>query len=221
MPLKIYKVSIRKNPFIGVYAIIHRNRAILSPVVTESFKKNLRENLGIENIVESTIGSVYSVSVMSVMNSNGIILPKVINDEEMEEISKLNLPKLVVNSKLLAWGNLVVANDKGCIISEQVPDELASKIAEFLGVDWIKISIEKHSAIGAFFSISNEFGLASPVVDHEILEKVSDVLKIRIIPTTTNGGERLVRLGALVHEKAILVGKRTNGIELMNISRLG
>lgn len=220
MPVRVFKASIRKNPFIGAYVALHNKRALVSPVVTQSFKKNLREILGIEYIASSTVGLVYSVNMMVAMNSNGIVLPKTISEEELEEISKLGIPKFVVQSKLLAWGNLVVANDKGCIISEYVPNEEASKIADFLGVDWIRISVGNYRSIGPFFAVSNEFGLASTLVKPETLEKVAEVLKIKIVPTTLNGGEVLVKLGALVHDKAILVGKRTSGTELLNISAL-
>jgi translation initiation factor 6 len=220
LPVRIFKASIRKNPFIGAYVTLHSKRALVSPVVTQSFKKNLREVLGVEYIASSTVGLVYSVNVMVAMNSNGIILPKTISEEELEEISKLGIPKLVVQSKLLAWGNLVIANDKGCVISDYVPNEEASKIADFLGVDWIRISVGNYHSIGPFFAVSNELGLASTLVKPETLEKVADVLKIRIVPTTLNGGEVLVKLGALVHDNAILVGKRTSGTELLNISAL-
>lgn len=220
MSIKVFKVSIRKNPFIGAYVTLHGERALTSPVVTKSFKKNLKEILGVEYIASSTVGSVYSVNVMVAMNSNGIILPRTVSDEELDEISKLNVSKLVVQSRLLAWGNLVVANDKGCIISEYVPNEEASKIAEFLGVDWIRVSIGSYHSIGPFFVVSNEIGLASTLVKPEILEKVSEVLKVKFVPTTLNGGEVLVKLGALVHDRAILVGKRTSGAELLNIAAL-
>jgi len=220
LPIRVFKVSIRKNPFIGAYVALHNKRALVSPVVTQSFRKNLREVLGVEYIASSTVGLVYSVNVMVAMNSNGIVLPKTISEEELKEISKLEIPKFIVQSKFLAWGNLVVANDKGCIISEYVPNEEASKIADFLGVDWIKISVGNYRSIGPFFAVSNEFGLASNLVKPETIEKVAEVLKIKIVPTTLNGGETLVKLGALVHDKAILVGKRTSGTELLNISAL-
>ncbi len=46
------------------------------------------------------------------------------------------------------------------------------------------------------------------------------VLKARLSSTTINDGEKLVRLGTLLNDRGLIVGRNTTGAELMAIQSL-
>jgi translation initiation factor 6 len=216
--LRIYRASVRKSSFIGVYCSVFGDKAIASPVVPTGFKMKLRDLLRAEAAI-TTVGSVSSVGMMIAMNSRGFVVPKTANDDELaalEQHSKV----LVVEDKMSALGNLIVANDKGAVISDLISEHAASQISDFLGVDHIRMSVGKYRTIGSLFAVSNEAGIASPLVDEKTLAQVSSALQIKMVPTTVNDGERLVKLGVLLNDRAIVVGKNTNGVELMSLQAL-
>ena len=216
--LSIYRVSVRKSSFVGVYCSVFGDKAIASPVVPRGFERRLKELLRAETTI-TTIGSVSSVGMMVVMNSRGFVVPKTITDAELatlEQRSKV----LVVDDRPSALGNLIVANDRGAIISDLISEDAASQISDFLGVEHIRMSIGRYRTIGSLFAVSNGAGIASPLVDEKTLAQVSSALQIKLIPTTVNDGERLVKLGVLLNDTAIVVGKSTNGVELMSLQAL-
>jgi len=216
--LRIYRASVRKSPFVGVYCAVSEDNAIVSPIVPYGFVRMLEKLFRVKPIV-TTIGSISSVGSMIAMNSTGAAVPTIIDEDELTKIGK-RLNVLVVEGRSWALGNLIVANDKGCVISDLIPPDLASRISECLGVDYLRMSIGKYKAIGSLFAVSNEIGVASPVASEEAVARVSNVLQIQMVPTTVNDGEKLVKLGTLVNDRSIVVGKTTTGVELMSLQSL-
>jgi len=214
----VYRASVRKSSFVGVYCSVFGDKAVASPVVPVGFKMRLRDLLQAEATV-TTVGSASSVGMMIVMNSRGFVVPKTANNDEVAALER-HSKVLVVEDKLSALGNLIVANDKGAVVSDLVSEHVASKISDFLGVDHIRMSVGRYRTIGSLFAVSNEAGIASPLVDEKTLAQVSNVLQIKMVPTTVNNGERLVKLGVLMNDKAVVVGKSTNGVELMSLQAL-
>lgn len=216
--VRIYRASVKKSSFVGVYCSVFGDKAIASPVVPGGFKMRLRDLLQVETTI-TTVGSASSVGMMVAMNSRGFVVPKTANDDEIAALER-HSKVLVVEDKLSALGNLIVANDKGAVISDLISEREASKISDFLGVNHIRMSVGKYRTIGSLFAVSNEAGIASPLVDEKTLAQVSKTLQIKMVPTTVNNGERLVKLGTLMNDKAVVVGKSTSGVELMSLQAL-
>jgi len=216
--LRIYRASVRKSSFIGVYCAVFKDRAVASPIVPWGFTRRLKSLLGVDTTV-TTIGSVSSVGTMMVMNSNGIVVPNTIGDDELVELERCS-NVLVIDERSSALGNLIVANDLGCVISDLISDRGASRISDFLKVGYTRMSVGKYKTVGSLFAVSNRAGVASPLVDSGTIDQVSKALGIQMIPTTVNDGERLVKLGILMNDRGIVVGKNTSGVELMSLQAL-
>jgi len=216
--LRIYRASVRKSSFVGVYCVVFKDRAVASPIVPTGFARRLKSLLNVDTTI-TTIGSVSSVGTMMAMNSNGIVVPNTISDEELERLNRCS-EVLVVDERSSALGNLIVANDRGCIISDLISERGASRISEFLGVDHTRMSVGRYRTVGSLFAVSNRAGVASPIVDDSTIDRVSKALGVRMVPTTVNDGERLVKLGVLMNDRAIVVGKNTSGVELMSLQAL-
>lgn len=215
---RVYRASVRKSSFVGVYCAVFKDKAIASAVVPLGFTRRLEGLLGVD-VTVTTIGSVSSVGTMVAMNSRGIVVPKTISDDELTRLEKRS-KVLVVDDKPSALGNLIVANDQGCIVSDLISEEAASLVADFLGVSCLRMSVGRYRTIGSLFAVSNEAGVASPIVDDKTLDRASSALQVKMVPTTVNDGEKLVKLGVLINDRAIVVGKRTNGVELMSLQAL-
>jgi translation initiation factor 6 len=69
------------------------------------------------------------------MNNNGILLPPIASDEEVQALrqsSQLNVER--INSKFTAIGNLIAANDNGAIVSPLFRREADRQVQDVLGV---------------------------------------------------------------------------------------
>ena len=67
--LRIYRASVRKSSFVGVYCSVFGDKAIASPVVPSGFKMRLRDLLRAEATI-TTVGSVSSVGFQGGGTSN-------------------------------------------------------------------------------------------------------------------------------------------------------
>ena len=216
--LKIYRASVRKSPFVGVYCAVFGDRAIVSPVVPLSFRRKLSTLMGVQ-VTVTTIASVSSVGMMIAMNNRGVVVPRTIGDDELAEIERCS-KVLVLEDRPTALGNLMIANDRACVVSDLISADAARQVSDFLGVNCVRMSVGEYRTIGSLVAVSNRAGVASPLVDERSIERISDSLQIQVIPTTINDGERLVKLGTLLNDRAIIVGKTTSGIELMSLQAL-
>lgn len=216
--LRIYRASVRKSSFVGVYCAVFNDRAVASPIVPTGFTSRLKSLLGVDTIV-TTIGSVSSVGTMMAMNSNGIVVPNTISDDELVKLER-HSEVLVVDERSSALGNLILANDRGCVISDLISERGASRISDFLEVGYTRMSVGRYRTVGSLFAVSNRAGVASPLVDTPAVDQISKALGVQMIPTTVNDGEKLVKLGVLMNDRAIVVGKSTSGVELMSLQAL-
>jgi len=217
--IPIHRATIRKSSFIGIYVSLFDDKTIVPPIAPNGFLRSLDRYLGVNTAI-TTVGGVSSVGSMVAMNARGVILPKTVEEEELSVISRINSETLVVDSKLLAWGNLLVVNNKGCLISNIVPKDVANQISDFLDIECVPFSLGDFRTIGSFFAVSDKLGLVSPLIDSKSLELARSVLKVRFSSTTVNDGERLVKLGVLLNDKGLIVGRNTTGSELMAIQSL-
>lgn len=217
--LPIFRATIKKSPFVGAYISLFGERAIVPPIAPKGFLGRLETYLGAKYVV-TTLGGVSSIGSMVAMNKDKMILPRTIQEEELSTILQTGSDALVVNSKLLAWGNLVALNNKGAIVSSVVPEAVRREIGDFLGIECVAVSIGGFSTVGSLFAVSNDFGLVSPSVKAPVYELAKSVLRISLSSCTVNDGERLVRLGVVLNDRGIIVGRSTTGAELMAIQSL-
>lgn len=214
--LNLRLASIQKSPFIGAYTAIGGNRGIVYPSSPRSFETILENDLKLE-VRRSTIGMVSSVGLMTALNSRTAIVPRTISDEEAYVFKELGLEVFRVPSNLLAWGNLMATNDRGAIFSEIVPRQVARAIVEILDVDYDFVTPKGYTISGSSIATSNRWALVSKSFSEDQVVRIADVLKVKVAVGTINGGYRQVKIGALVSDFGILLGKDTTGVELLEL----
>lgn len=216
--MEVARASIWKTPFIGVYSKVFGVNAVVNKNAPQGFLRKLKDFLRVNSIAVTNIGGVHTVSSMIATNSNFIVAPDTIQDEELRELESLGKEILKIESKLKAWGNMMILSEKGALFSTRVPRMEAKIITDFLGVDYGFTSLANYVAIGALAVPGEELCFVSKLLTEEEKKLLEDVLKLRVHTVSVNDGMTLIRLGMLVSPYGVLVGESTTGAELMNIS---
>ncbi|MBO3800048.1 MAG: translation initiation factor IF-6 [Candidatus Brockarchaeota archaeon] len=216
--MEIAKASIWKTPFIGAYSKVFGESAVVNKNAPQGFLRKIIKVLKVDSIAVTNIAGVHAVSSMISANSNFIIVPDTVDDEELSELKKLSREVLVVESKLKAWGNMMLLSDKGVLFSPRVSKRDAEKIVDSLSIDYGFSTLANYMAVGALAVTGGKICFVSKLLSEEEKKLIEDLLKLKTYAITVNDGLTLIRLGMLANSYGILVGESTTGSELMDIS---
>ncbi|MEJ2242362.1 MAG: translation initiation factor IF-6 [Candidatus Bathyarchaeota archaeon] len=215
MPLFLFDVF--GNASIGIYSLVNDQIAILPPQVPET-KRCKAENWLKVKVIPTTIGKSVIIGVLAASNSNGIILPPFTEEEEIETIrSSSDLNIAVMNTKKTAYGNMVLANDKGAIVGPGLEKEDMNKIKDTLGVEVVSTRIAGLPYVGSLATATNKGVLAHPMLNDEEREVMEDIFKVPVDVGTVNCGIPYVATGLVANSNGAVVGQLTTGPEMFII----
>jgi translation initiation factor 6 len=217
--LAIYLFDFFGNASIGVYSLVNDRIAIIPPQVSESKRQKVEEWLKVK-VVETTVGKSLVVGALACSNSNGAILPSFATDEEVEAIkSAVDINVTVMDTKKTAYGNMVLANDKGAVADPRMEQDHMDKIADTLGVEVVHGEIAGLPYVGSLATATNKGVLAHPLLKEEERKVLSDVLKVPVDVGTVNCGVPYVATGLLGNSYGAVVGLLTTGPEMFIIGQ--
>lgn len=200
---------------IGVKMLCTENMAFL-PVNTPLYLENLvRHNLKVEvtQISDSIIGS------LTVGNSFGNVVSNVISSEVLNEMEATGIP-IYQSPEFFAFGNVVLANDFGGIISPVVPPAIREAISDTLNVPLEPKTIAKSDLVGSLAFVTNYGGLFTPLASEKEISEMKEILNLQQVGVgSVNKGSEFVASGMVGNTKGILIGRETTGIEIMEITR--
>ena len=207
----IRQLKISGNPFVGIFSFTNNNVTIVREDVGEH-AGIIKEALGTE-LIMSTIAATDLAGIYIAGNNNGIILPYVIEDEELQLIEDMGINNCILNTKETAVGNLILSNDKGAIISPILTDE-QKLIEDALGVETTIASIGNHKYVGSVARTNNMGCLVHKEAKEEDISLIKDLLKVDVRMSTLNRGVSYIGACIIVNDKGAVVGETTTGIEL-------
>ncbi|MHA1214312.1 MAG: translation initiation factor IF-6 [Candidatus Hodarchaeales archaeon] len=200
---------------IGVAMLITEEFAFVPNNIPESLKRIIQRvtQTKILEISENIIGS------LMVGNSKGLVVSNVISQEVLNQIKKSGLP-VYQSPEFFAFGNVILANDFGGIISPIVPPSIRKNIAETLDVPIETKQIANSDLVGSLAFVTNHSGLFTPLAEEKEITEIKKILQLKETGVgSVNKGSEFVASGLLGNSKGLLVGKETTGIEIMEISR--
>jgi translation initiation factor 6 len=184
-----------------------------------SFKEDFSNILKVPS-VRVAIGETEFVGLLTVMNSNGIVLPNITREEEIKEIKKLGIDVLVLKERFTALGNLIVANDKGAIASELISKKNSKAIEDVLKVEIVQASLVNSKIVGSVCFATNKGAILHREASDEDIKLVKDVLKVEVEKGSVNFGSPFVASGLIANSYGALIGSKTSGYELDAILRV-
>jgi translation initiation factor 6 len=217
--LPLFLFDIFGNASIGVYSLVNDRIAVVPPQVPESKRQKVEEWLKVK-VVATTVGKSLVTGALACSNSNGMVLPAFAQEEEIEAIkSASDLNVTVMNTKKTAYGNLVLANDKGAVADPRLEKGAVNKIADTLGVEVVSGEIAGLPYVGSLAAATNKGVLAHPMLKDGERKVLEDVLKVPVDVGTINCGVPYVGTGILGNSYGAMVGLLTTGPEMFIIGQ--
>lgn len=217
------KIDIFGNPNIGVYVFTNERFSLIPRDAPEKFENTVSNILQIP-IYRITIGLSPLIGVFISGNSNGIVISKLVSDEEIRLFKKIlgdDINILIAdNVKVSAIGNLILANDKAAIISPMIASKIHSLIQEILDVEIMVKTIAGSPLVGSVAVVTNKGLLLSPLAEEDEIEELSDFFGVKADVGTVNRGNIFLSSGIVVNSKGGIVGSETTGPELMRLHQV-
>ena len=217
----IHLLSIFGTSSIGVY-ILANDRLVMVPMQTPETKaKKIEKWLGVP-LVKTNIGNSVLLGVLACANSYGMLLPHFVLDEELERIKSAakDLNIQVMETKRTAYGNMVLANDKGAIVDPRLKPNEIKTISDTLGVEAVPGEIAGLPYVGSLALATNKGVLAHPLIKDEEKRLLEEVLKVPVDVGTINCGIPYVATGLVGNSRNVIAGSLTTGPEMFIIGNV-
>ena len=217
--MDIIKYDVYRGPNIGIYINVNDKHVMVPMGFAKTKAEKLAQYLQAEYLYVS-VANTRLLGALTVMNNNGILLPKTAYQNEYDLIkNEMDLEVGILDSKYTALGNIICANDKGAIVSPWLPREDVTVIKDVLGVEVLQKRIAGFNQTGAVMVTNNTGAVIHPEADEEDMKTFANVLGVKIEHCTVNNGIPFVSSGILANNNAVVVGTLTTGPEIMMMTR--
>jgi len=217
--LPIYLLDTFGSASIGVY-IRATEKFIIVPKQVPSTKVEKLQGWFKTKIVKANIGGSVLIGSLICANSNGMILPRFVWDEELEALKSLRDVNItVMDTKRTAYGNLVLTNDYGAVVDPRLSRKDVKVISDTLGVEAVSGEVAGLPYVGALTTATNKGAMAHPLIKPEEEELLRDVLKVHVGIGTVNCGIPYIATGLIGNSKVAAAGSLTTGPELFMIGQ--
>ncbi len=209
-------IDYKKNPNIGVVAVANDNIAIVPQNSPKEFVEGIRDELKVE-IVETNICGTSVVGALVALNNNGLLVNNHIYENELKILKENDINVGIVEDRLNALGNLVLANDKGAVVTKGFRKSSIKTMEDVLNCEIVEMEIENYRTVGSLGVANNKGAVLHPMLSEDVLKEIEDVLKVNVDVGTVNRGVGFVKTGAIANNKGIVVGSLTTGIEITRL----
>jgi translation initiation factor 6 len=221
--MAILRSQVFGRSLIGVYLCANNTYVLYPPTllnpILKKYKKIFKEPFYPITVHSSNLLGAYTAS-----NKFGIIVPHIIKDDELKNLREIfkeenNSPHIgVLKSIDNAYGNLILCNDKGAIISSLLQD-FRKEIEETLCVETVVFEFADSYLPGSISLTNNNGCLVHPLSTDEEIEYIASILKVDEVDVSTiNRGIPYLSSGAIVNDKSGIFGVNCTGPELMRIT---
>jgi len=215
--LPIFLMDTFGSASIGVFLKVTDKFIIAPPQIVETKLRKLEGWFKIQGIRANISGSVL-VGCLACANSNGVILPHHVRDEEITALKSLSDVNIAIaETKRTAYGNLILTNDHGAIVDPRLGKEDMKMVSDTLGVEVSSGEIGGLPYVGSLATATNKGAMSHPMIKPEEQALLKDVLKVPVGVGTINCGIPYIATGLIGNSNVAVAGSLTTGPELFMI----
>jgi len=218
VPVK--KENVYGGPNLGVYLAVNNRYFLHPPKIKSPLPDFARQIFPDIVVIETFIGGSSVLGALVAMNSFGMIIPSTVGDDELEllqtQMDKDFQITVIDAGGDNAFGNLILCNDKGAIISPLLADA-KDIIAKTLNVPVTILGFAQSDLPGSCGLANNHGVVVHPMVTDQEAEIISDVLQVEIDVSTVNCGSPYLGGGAILNDVGAMFGRESTGPEIQRI----
>lgn len=200
------------SPYVGVYCSASERFAIVSEGSEESFVRDLEEVLQVEVFTTYVAGSTIVGSLVA-MNSNGVVVTNFAEEQELRKLPP-DLRVGVIEERINAAGNNVLANDRGACVHPDASRRTVKMLEDVLGVQVRRGAIAGIDTVGSVCLATSKGVLCHPRTSEAELKELSSLFGAPATPATLNYGTPYLGACAVANSKGALIGSLTTPIEM-------
>ena len=201
---------------LGLYAKVSDKFCIAGNFLSEKSIEKM-EKLFKTTVVKTHIAGTDLVGIFSVMNSKGLLLPSIVSENEIKILKSHGLEVAILKTKFTALGNVILANDKGSVISELVSTHDKKIVEDVLDVEAIYTTVANLNNVGSSGVATNRGCFLHRDAESTEIKNIEHVLKVNVGIGTANFGSPFVGSCVLANSKGALVGGTTTGPEVVRV----
>ena len=211
----ILQLDINGNPFVGVWCATNNKLAFVPQNATKANIRKIEKSLAV-TVAAVTIGGTNLIGSLATMNSHGAIITNFIEETELKFLEK-HIRVGVLDHKLNASGNIILANDNAALIHPDLNEPSVRLIKETLKVEVFRGTIAGLKTVGAAAVVTNEGMLCHPKVTEEEKADLEKYFKVPVEIGTANYGTPLIGACVIANINGAITGFASTGIELGRI----
>jgi len=219
MPFKFLRTNFSADPNIGLYGFATDDYCLLGYEPNKKLLNKIKTTLKTEIKISSITGTEL-VGIFTSGNRNGLVLTKIVEKEELKKLKELfDLNITVIKPIETAIGNLVLCNDKGCLISERLK-RFKKQISDALDCEVETGTVADLEIVGSA-AVANNIGcLCHREATEKEMKKIEELLKVKVDIGTVGYGNPFVKAGLILNSKGVLFSEDTTGPELGRIEEV-
>jgi translation initiation factor 6 len=212
MTFKFLKAKFYGDPNIGLYGFATDDYCLLGLEPDKKILGKIETALGTEVKVATVAGTEF-IGLFVTGNKNGIVLPHIVEDYEIKKLKALGLNFEIIKSRETALGNLILCNDKGCLISEKLR-KFKKRISDALDCEVETGKIAGLDIIGSVALANNIGCLCHRDAEESEMKKIEEMLKVKVDVGTVGYGSPFIRSGIIVNSRGVLFSEFSTGPEI-------
>ncbi len=212
------KYNIKGSGYVGAFATANDSVTLVGIGAKENVKHVLSSTLK-TRVFEVSVSGTDLVGVFARANSNGILLPRMIEDYELSRIKELGIDIRIgtISGGLNAVGNNIIANDRIAIANPDYDHRALVEIRDVLGVEVVRHEIGGFKTVGANNILTNSGFIVNNRTTDEQKEALEQLVGLESVRTTVNTGSLYVGLSSIANSSGVVVGDETTGYELARV----
>lgn len=206
------------NPNIGLYGFCTDTYALVGKEVPPKLAEKIGKALKVP-VHRITIAGTSFIGVFIAGNKNGIVIPSIIFDYELEALKKLKIPFQVIDTKLTCLGNNILCNDQGALVNPEFSQQEMQFIQKVLKVPTQKATIIELDNLGSLAALNKHGVLVHMDADEKDLKLLKKVFGVEAFPGTVNLGNPYIKAGLLCNDHGYVIGEQSGGPEMVYVEQ--
>lgn len=218
--MRVLQTDFFRDENIGLYAKASDGICVIGNHIPHKRAAEIGKVIGAE-VFQTNIANSEIVGIFCALNSNGILLPKIASQDEIESFKGIarerGMSLTVVKTKFTALGNLILCNDKGAIVSRLLSHSDKKAVENCLGVKSEYCTVAGLNNVGSCGIATNRGCVLHRDASEEELDKFQEVLQVDTDIGTANFGSPFLGSCGIASSNGVVLGEGTTGPEATRI----